>query len=84
MAVIELPFLEHATALEFMKKIGECFVERFDLNAVENLPHLGIAGNMPDTEELINRLLVTSFLKAEQRRFLQGKHRQGRGERVGH
>lgn len=81
---IEEPLFKFPPALQFPKQIHKRFVERLDIDAIEDVSHLGIAWHTIDFEGLLDVQLSLMVLKGEHRRFLGGKHGKGTHKRVAH
>ncbi len=66
--VLKHPTPLQFTPLQFMEDIGKAFVELIDLDDVEDLSHLRIAGDAIDAKEILERQVVLAFLKRQERR----------------
>ena len=53
------------------------------VHLVENLPHLRVAGNLPDAEQRLQVPIATTLVEGQQRGVVERKRREGRPQRVG-
>ena len=48
MAIQKKEFFEHTATLQFMKQIGEAFIELIDFDGIKDVSHLCVTGNLID------------------------------------
>ena len=65
MAIQKNEFFEHTAALQFMKQIGEAFIELIDFDGIEDVSHLCVTGNLIDAVKILERGIIQTILKRQ-------------------
>jgi hypothetical protein len=80
--VVKLEGFQGFAALQRAEHIAKQRPQTLGLQGVEDFPHLGVAGNLPDAEQHLQIAVAAPLVEGQQRRVLQRKHGEGRHQRV--
>ena len=82
-AFVEDKRFKGISALQFVEDVQEHGAKQVGLDRIEDVSHLGVAGDALDAVEVLHVLIGPSVLKGQQRRVFQGEHGEGRENGVG-
>jgi len=71
-------------ALKLSKDIVKHRPEQIRFERIENRSHLRVARNVEDAKQVLDILVVATFLKEQQRRIFQSEQRDGGHHGIGH
>ena len=84
MSLHENEVFEYATALQLMKDVGETFIDLIDIDRIKDVSHLGVAGNLFDVVEVLERGIILSLLERQQGGIFERKHGEGGHQAIDH
>ena len=67
--------LWQVASLDFGEQLGECLVQRFQIQRIEDFSYPRVAGQFANPIASIQRMLLTPCFKHRQRRVFQREHR---------